>query len=125
MPFLAAFACWFSGVYIDIVYLPHPKRKLASGHPRYGIRVSDIRLTSQSMFDACRSWTGLDWSEGYLAHLRFSLLQEVMRLTRALGLFLRPGEGSTTRKGNMHRPSMVSSAAGVCWHIPSATTGST
>ena len=31
---------------------------------RFGIRVSDIRLTSDSIFKFCRDWTGLDWSAG-------------------------------------------------------------
>ena len=35
-----------------------------SCRPRYGIRVSDIRLTSQSIFDICKDWTGQDWRGG-------------------------------------------------------------
>lgn len=30
---------------------------------RFGIRVSDIRLTCESVFRACREWTGLDWQK--------------------------------------------------------------
>ena len=33
---------------------------------RYGIRVSDIRLTSSSIFEVCKAWTGLDWRVGQL-----------------------------------------------------------
>ena len=48
---------------------------------------------------------------------------QAMRLTRARGLFLRPRLNKQREMAN--RPSMVSDAAGVCWHIPSGTTGST
>lgn len=34
---------------------------IVSTAKRFGIRLSDIRTTCDSVFQACRSWTGLDW----------------------------------------------------------------
>ncbi|CAK9005713.1 unnamed protein product [Durusdinium trenchii] len=45
--------------------LPTPEI-MAAVH-RYGIRVSDIRLTSPSIFEVCQAWTGLDWRVGHAA----------------------------------------------------------
>jgi len=44
-----------------------PSPEILAAVQRYGIRVSDIRLTSQSIFDVCQSWTGQDWRGGHAA----------------------------------------------------------
>ncbi|CAJ1329394.1 unnamed protein product [Effrenium voratum] len=44
-----------------------PTPEILAAVDRFGIRVTDIRLTSTSIFDACRTWTGLDWDQGHAA----------------------------------------------------------
>lgn len=44
-----------------------PTPEILAAVQRYGIRVSDIRLTSQSIFDICKAWTGEDWRGGHAA----------------------------------------------------------
>jgi len=34
---------------------------------RFGIRLSDIRVTCASVFEACKEWTGLDWGQDHAA----------------------------------------------------------
>ncbi|CAE7561350.1 CML12 [Symbiodinium natans] len=41
-----------------------PSQEMLAAAGRFGIRISDIRLTSDSIFQFCRAWTGLDWRAG-------------------------------------------------------------
>jgi len=41
-----------------------PSPEMLAAVDRFGIRVTDIRLTSESIFKFCRDWTGLDWRAG-------------------------------------------------------------
>mmetsp|Transcript_44239 Transcript_44239/g.79494 ORF Transcript_44239/g.79494 Transcript_44239/m.79494 type:complete len:312 (+) Transcript_44239:56-991(+) len=41
-----------------------PSAEMLAAVGRFGIRVSDIRLTSDSIYQACRDFTGLDWHQG-------------------------------------------------------------
>ncbi|CAE7888387.1 CML12 [Symbiodinium microadriaticum] len=42
-----------------------PSPEMLAAVDRFGIRVTDIRLTSESIFKFCRDWTGLDWRAGH------------------------------------------------------------